>query len=89
MQNNFDIKQVYRFWDVFKSGNQLTEIRLIASDGRTGSGYFSDPQTMIEAVKPYVKDFSVYFTINSLLSDCSGKAQRDKIIMKARNSTTD
>lgn len=89
MQSNFDIKQVYRFWDVFKSGNQLTEIRLIASDGRTGSGYFSDPQTMIEAVKPYVKDFSVYFTINSLLSDCSGKAQRDKIIMKARNSTTD
>ena len=89
MQSNFDIKQVYRFWDVFKSGNQLTEIRLIASDGRTGSGYFSDPQTMIEAVKPYVNDFSVYFTINSLLSDCSGKAQRDKIIMKARNSTTD
>ena len=89
MQSNFDIKQVYRFWDVFKCGNQLTEIRLIASDGRTGSGYFSDPQTMIEAVKPYVNDFSVYFTINSLLSDCSGKAQRDKIIMKARNSTSD
>ena len=89
MQNNFDIKQVYQFWEVFKNGNQLTEIRLIASDGRTGSGYFSDPQTMIEAVKPYVNDYSVYFTINSLLPDCSGKAQRDKIIMKARNSTTD
>ena len=89
MQNNFDIKQVYRFWDVFKGGNQLTEIRLIASDGRTGSGYFSDPQKMIEAVKPYVNDFSVYFTINSLLPDCSGKAQRDKIIIKARNSTSD
>ena len=89
MQNNFDIKQVYRFWDVFKGGNQLTEIRLIASDGRTGSGYFSDPQKMIDAVKPYVNDFSVYFTINSLFPDCSGKAQRDKIIMKARNSTTD
>lgn len=89
MQNNFDIKQVYRFWDVFKGGNQLTEIRIIASDGRTGSGYFSDPQKMIDAVKPYVNDFSVYFTINSLLPDCSGKAQRDKIIMKARNSTTD
>lgn len=87
--SNFDIKQVYRFWDVFKNGNQLTEIRLIASDGRTGSGYFSDPQTMIEAVKPYVNDYSVYFTINSLLPDCSGKAQRDKIILRARNTTTD
>lgn len=89
MRNNFDIKQVYRFWDVFKNGNQLTEIRLIASDGRTGSGYFSDPQTMIEAVTPYANDYSVYFTINSLLPDCSGKAQRDKIILRARNTTTD
>ena len=89
MQNNFDIKQVYQFWDVFKGGNQLTEIRLIASDGRTGSGYFSDPQTMIDAVRPYVEDYSVYFTINSLQSDCSGKPQRDKIMLRARNTTTD
>lgn len=86
---NFDIKQVYQFWDVFKGGNQLTEIRLIASDGRTGSGYFSDPQTMIDAVRPYVEDYSVYFTINSLQSDCSGKPQRDKIVLRARNTTTD
>lgn len=87
--DNFDPTQVYRFWDVFKQGNQLTEIRLIASDGRTGSGYFSDPQTMIDAVRPYVNDYSVYFTINSLLPDCSGKSQRDKIILRARNTTTD
>lgn len=87
--NNFDASQVYKFWDIFKQGNQLTEIRLIANDGRTGSGYFSDPQTMIEAVRPYVNDYSVYFTINSLNPDCSGKTQRNKIVLRCKGTTTD
>ena len=89
MQNNFDIKQVYQFWDVFKGGNQLTEIRLIASDGKTASGYFTDPNVMIEAVKPYINDYSVYFTINSINPDCYGRPQRDKIMPRVKNTTTD
>ena len=89
MQNNFDIKQVYQFWDVFKGGNQLTEIRLIASDGRTASGYFTDPNVMIEAVKPYINEYSVYFTINSINPDCYGRPQRDKIMPRVKNTTTD
>lgn len=87
--NNFNVSEVYKFWDIFKQNKQLVEIRLIASDGRTGSGYFSDPQTMIDAVRPYAEDYSVYFTINSLQSDCSGKPQRDKIMLRAKNTTTD
>ena len=67
--NTFDERQVYQFWDVFKGGNQLTEIRLIASDGKTASGYFTDPNVMIEAVKPYITDYSLYFTINSINPD--------------------
>lgn len=89
LQNNFDIKQVYQFWDVFKGGSQLTEIRLIASDGKTASGYFTNPNTMIEAVKPYVNDYSVYFTINSINPDCYGRPQRDKIMPRVKNTTTD
>ena len=89
MQNNFDIKQVYQFWDVFKGGNQLTEIRLIASDGKTASGYFTNPDTMIEAVKPYINDYSVYFTINSINPDCYGRPLRDKIMPRVKNTTTD
>lgn len=89
MQNNFDIKQVYQFWDVFKGGSQLTEIRLIASDGKTASGYFTNPDTMIEAVRPYINDYSVYFTINSINPDCYGRPQRDKIMPRVKNTTTD
>lgn len=87
--NNFSEKQVYQFWDVFKQGNQLTEIRLIANDGKTASGYFTDPKTMIEAVRPYVNDYSVYFTINSINPDCYGRPQRDKIMPRVKNTTTD
>ena len=88
-QFDFDVANIYRFWDVFKNGNQLTEIRLIANDGKTASGYFTNPQTMIEAVRPYVKDYSVYFTINSINPDCYGRPQRDKILPRVKNTTTD
>lgn len=81
--------EIYRFWDVFKNGNQLTEIRLIANDGKTASGYFTDPQTMIESIKPYAKEYSVYFTINSINPDCYGRPQKDKILPRVKNTTTD
>lgn len=81
--------EIYKFWDVFKNGNQLTEIRLIANDGKTASGYFTDPKTMIDAIKPYVKDYSVYFTINTINPDCYGRPQKDRIIQRAKNTTTD
>lgn len=81
--------EIYRFWDVFKNGNQLTEIRLIANDGKTASGYFTDAQTMINAIKPYEHDYSVYFTINTINPDCYGRPQRDKILPRVKNTTTD
>ncbi len=90
MQYNFDESQIYRFWDIFKTGNQLTEIRLLSSsDNRNASGYFTDPKTMINAVKQYSNDYNVYFTINPLNPDCYGRPQRDKIINRANNTTTD
>lgn len=81
--------EIYRFWDVFKNGNQLTEIRLIANDGKTASGYFTDPKTMIDAIRPYASDYSVYFTINSINPDCYGRPQKDKILPRVKNTTTD
>lgn len=89
MMSNCVESEVYKLWDIFKNGNELTEIRLIANDGRTGSGYFTSPQAMIEAVRPYANDYSVYFTLNRINPDCYGRPQRDKIMLKARNTTTD
>lgn len=85
----FNESEVYKFWDIFRPNNQLTEIRLISNDGKIASGYFTDPKTLIEAVKPFAKDYSVYFTINPINPDCYGRPQKDKIVIRAKNTTTD
>ena len=53
-----DESEIYKWFDVFKNGNQLVEIRLIGSN-KNGSGYFSDPQTLIESIKPYSDSFNI------------------------------
>lgn len=84
-----DEREIYRWFNVFKGGNQLTEIRIISNDNKIGSGYFTDAQTMINAVRPYANDYSVYFTINRINSDCYGRPQRDRIVLRPKNTTTD
>lgn len=85
----FNESEVYKFWDIFRPNNQLTEIRLISNDGKIASGYFTDPKTLIDAVRPYAKDYSVYFSINKINPDCYGRPQKDKIVIRAKNTTTD
>lgn len=86
---SFDEREVYRWFDVFKEGNQLTEVRIIDNEGRNGSGYFTDAKTLINAVKPYCNDYSVYFTINRVNPDCYGRPQHDRIVIRPKNTTTD
>lgn len=85
----FNEQEVYRWFEIFKEGNQLTEIRIISNDGKNGSGYFTDAKTLIEAVRPYTNDYSVYFTINRVNPECYGRPQRDKIILRPKNTTSD
>ena len=85
----FDPRQVRMFFDIFKNGNELTEIRLISNDGKIGSGYFTDVETLINEVKTYAKEYSVYFVINKINPDCSGRPQRNKIMFRAKNTTSD
>lgn len=87
--SNFNERQVRMFWDIMRNGNDLTEIRLISNDGRTGSGYFTDVDTMIAAVKPYVNEYSVYYIFNILNPDVYGRPQRDKIVFRPKNTTVE
>ena len=61
--SRLDEQQVYQFFDIFKNNNELTEIRIIGSN-KTGSGYFTNAQTMIEAIKPYTDTYNIYFSLN-------------------------
>lgn len=83
-----DESEIYKWFDVFKNGNQLVEIRLIGSN-KNGSGYFSDPQTLIESIKPYSDSFNIYFVINTINPACYSREQKDKIVLKPKNTTND
>ena len=86
--SRLDEQQVYKFFDIFKNNNELVEIRLIGSN-KNGSGYFTDAKTMIDAIKPYTEAYNVYFTINRINTACYGREQKDKIILKPKNTTND
>ena len=84
-----DEGEIYKWFDVFKGGNQLTEIRIVDNSGKNGSGYFTDASKIIESLKPYCNDYNIYFTVNQVNPECYGRIQRDKIVLKPKNATTD
>lgn len=79
--------EVYRWFDIFKGNNQLTEIRIIGGN-QTFSGYFKDAKTLVEAIKPY-DGYNIYFSINRIDETCYGREQCNKIVRKPKNTTTD
>lgn len=88
MQNtNLDVSEIYRWYDVFKNGNQLVEIRIIG-DNMTFSGYFTSAEKLVKAILPYEK-FNIYFTVNAIDPSCYGRAQHDVIVKKPKNTTSD
>lgn len=88
MNNLLDESQIYRWFDIFKDNNKLTEIRLIGTN-KVYSGYFTDANTLIKAITPYVSTCNTYFTINSINGECYGREQKDCIIQKPKNTTSD
>ena len=86
--NRLDESEVYKWFDILKNNNELVEIRLIGSN-KTGSGYFTDAKTLIEAIKPYTESYNCYFTLNSINPACYGREQKDKIVLRPKNTTQD
>ncbi len=87
--NRFDIAEAYKWWDVLRDGNQLTEIRLIANDGRTASGIFDSIDEIVKAIVPYTNDWNAYYTINRLPDDVRGLPQYNKIIVRPKQTCND
>lgn len=86
--SRLDEQQVYQWFDIFKNNEELVEIRLIGSN-KTASGYFTDAKTLIEAIRPYTDSYNVYFTINKVNQACYGREQKDKIVLRPKNTTND
>ena len=87
--NRFDISEAYKWWDVLRDGNQLTEIRLLSNDGRTASGIFDNIDEIVKAIAPYTNDWNIYYTINRLPDDVRGLPQYNKIIVRPKQTCND
>ncbi len=87
--NRFDIAEAYKWWDVLRDGNQLTEIRLLSNDGRTASGIFDNIDEIVKAIAPYTNDWNIYYTINRLPDDVRGLPQYNKIIVRPKQTCND
>ena len=87
--NRFDISEAYKWWDVLRDGNQLTEIRLLSNDGRTASGIFDNIDEIVKAIVPYTNDWNIYYTINRLPDDVRGLPQYNKIIVRPKQTCND
>ena len=86
--SRLDESEVYKWFDILKNNNELVEIRLIGSN-KNGSGYFADAKTLIEAIKPYTDSYNCYFTLNSINPACYSREQKDKIVLRPKNTTQD
>ena len=78
--NRIDKGEIYKWFNLFVAWkeNPLVEIRII---GRrtTASGYFTDPDSIIESIERYEND-NIYFTINSLSDEHRSRPQFGKIL---------
>lgn len=87
--SRIDKGEIYKWFNLFVGWKEdpLVEIRIIGH-GRTASGYFTDPDSIIEWIERYDCD-NIYFTINSVSEGSKGRAQFQKIIERPSSTTTD
>lgn len=79
-----------RLWyDIFKNNNELVEIRILDPNTKKSySGYFTDIETLLKAIKPY--DYcNIYFTLNIINDACYSREQHDKISLRPKSTTSD
>ena len=81
--------QIYKWWDCFKNGGDLTEVRIL-SGNKTWSGYFRSVENLINCIEPFSNSphTQLYFTLNHIKEDCYSRTQREKIIQIYREPTT-
>ena len=84
-----NVQTIRQWYDVFKGNKDLTEIRILDNNSkRTYSGYFTDIESLLTAIKPY-DNCNVYFTLNKIDDACYSREQHDRIVIKPKSTTSD
>lgn len=83
-----DREQIYKWWSVFHSEGEVTEIRSFNSKGDIYSGYYKDIDNIIRDIQwlDSKNDFQIYFVINAIKDDCYSRVQQEKIAYKPKTT---
>lgn len=89
MARMIDKKEIYRWWNLFKNGQDLVEIRLLGK--KTYSGYYKDIDKLISDIERFDDDLDeqMYYTLNSIDESCFGRVQSNRLMMNPKTTTTD
>ena len=79
---------IRRTFEIFKPDNDLVEVRIIGTQGKSFSGYFRDVDTCINELKRY-DSYNIYFVLNKISDACYSREQQNRIIEKPKNTTSD
>lgn len=83
-----NVIEIRKFFEIIKDNHKLTEIRILGDKGRTYSGYFTDVEKLIEAIKPY-ENYNIYFTLNAINDACASRSQSNQMMLNPKNTTSD
>ena len=85
-----DIIEVRRALEIFKPEGELVEIRAIGTKkkGDIWSGYFTNHEKIIEAIKKFDSGYNLYFIFNKIKMLCYSMQQKDQM-MYGVDSTND
>jgi len=81
-------QQIRYSFELMKQDNELVEIRIIGSNGKTYSGYFKDIDLLVKEVSRFDNE-NIYFVLNKIKDACYSREQCNKIIEKPKATTTD
>lgn len=81
-------RTIRQWWDIFKSGHPLTEVRVL-SQNKTFSGYFTSVDMMLSELKKYDGIGGIYATLNEVKESCYGRTQKDEIQARPKSTTSD
>lgn len=76
---------IFRWFSIFRPTGKVAEIRVIDKRGKSWSGYFKTPESVINALEqnPELLKGNVFQTFNAINEDCYERKQKNQFLLGA------
>jgi hypothetical protein len=88
MSNKDVMSEVIETIELFRTEEDVTEVRILNTKKGTVNGYFNDTEKLAEEIQSYVGKHDIYFTLNPVNPDLLARA-KNRLQSYAKQTTTD